>query len=263
MLGMPDMYRQLEEESRHGRPVLVAHSLAFAARLAHETLGLPLVTVHLQPSGFYSIDDIPVTHPWLWSINDLPVELKRGLLTAHGPDSATGCSPRSPTSCSTIKKGRPPVRNIVRQWWHSPQRIIGLFPDPGCPRPDRTGRPNTVLTGFPLFDDEDEQPLRPDVTEFLDAGSHADRVRAGLGQSAGTTVLWDGRGGVSGAGTTGGAAHAVSRAAAGATCPTTCAGSTTCRWAVCSREPRRSSTMAGSAPPRRVWPAGARTSSCR
>src|SRR5205814_2992074 len=54
--------------------------------------------------------------------------------------------------------GLPPVRNIIRDWWHSPQLVIGLFPQWfGEPQPDW---PRDVhLTGFPLYDEPDLTPM--------------------------------------------------------------------------------------------------------
>ena len=48
--------------------------------------------------------------------------------------------------------GLPPVTRVFSDWIHSPQRVIGLFPDWfGNPQPDW---PAAVrLTGFPLYDD--------------------------------------------------------------------------------------------------------------
>ena len=47
--------------------------------------------------------------------------------------------------------GLAPVHGIIDQWWHSPARIIGLFPDWFAP-PAPDWPPQTRLTGFPLYD---------------------------------------------------------------------------------------------------------------
>jgi UDP:flavonoid glycosyltransferase YjiC (YdhE family) len=60
------------------------------------------------------------------------------------------------------------VRDIAT-WWHSPQSILGLFPDWFAPvMPDWP--PNVTLAGFPLFDESNDEPLAPEVAAFLDAG---------------------------------------------------------------------------------------------
>src|SRR5690606_34135251 len=65
--------------------------------------------------------------------------------------------------------GLAPVRDIIRDWWHSPDRVIGLFPEWfGPPQPDWPKQ--TVLTGFPLFDEKGLRELPPGLEEFLQAG---------------------------------------------------------------------------------------------
>jgi UDP:flavonoid glycosyltransferase YjiC (YdhE family) len=66
--------------------------------------------------------------------------------------------------------GLAPVTRVFRDWIHSPQRVIGLFPDWfGNPQPDW---PAAVrLTGFPLFDDSDQVNLPTSLARFLDDGA--------------------------------------------------------------------------------------------
>jgi len=166
--AMPEMYRLLEAESRHGNLLVVAHGLAFGARLAYDTLGVPLVTLHLQPSSFYSVHDAPVLHPWLWSINELPVDIKRVLfkIIDRAADRAFGPAVNELVAAQGVS----PVRHITSRWWHSPHRVIGLFPD-WLAAPQVDWPPHSALTGFPLFDDDHGDRLRPDVERFVDAGS--------------------------------------------------------------------------------------------
>jgi UDP:flavonoid glycosyltransferase YjiC (YdhE family) len=59
---------------------------------------------------------------------------------------------------------------VFREWIHSPQRVIGLFPDWFGP-PQVDWPPALRLTGFPLFDDPDDGWQVPDaLRRFLDAG---------------------------------------------------------------------------------------------
>ena len=66
--------------------------------------------------------------------------------------------------------GLPPVGRPFRGWIHSPQRVIGLFPDwfarrqPDWPEPLR-------LTGFALYDESDQAGLPRALCRFLDEGS--------------------------------------------------------------------------------------------
>lgn len=65
--------------------------------------------------------------------------------------------------------GLPPVRRIFDGWMHSPDRVIGLFP-PWFGPPAADWPPQTVLTGFPLYDEADITPIDPQLEKFLDDG---------------------------------------------------------------------------------------------
>jgi UDP:flavonoid glycosyltransferase YjiC (YdhE family) len=162
-----EISRLLREQADGAPPLLVAHPLAVAARLAHETLGLPLVTLHLQPTGFVSEHDTAVPHLWLRSINRWPRPVKRLLVTAGDRLSDRALAPA--VNDLRAEFGLSPVRNIVREWWHSPQRVIGLFPDWYAPvQPDWPQQ--TSLTSFPLYDEGDATPLSSGLAAWLDAG---------------------------------------------------------------------------------------------
>ena len=65
--------------------------------------------------------------------------------------------------------GLAPVSRIFRSWIHSPQRVIGLFPEWFFPpQPDWPAQ--IRLTGFPLFDEAGLHPLDPGLDAFLAAG---------------------------------------------------------------------------------------------
>ena len=61
----------------------------------------------------------------------------------------------------------------MSDWWHSPQRVIGLFPDWFAPaQPDWPAQ--TVLTGFPLYDERGATPLPRELETFLADARSAD-----------------------------------------------------------------------------------------
>jgi UDP:flavonoid glycosyltransferase YjiC (YdhE family) len=65
--------------------------------------------------------------------------------------------------------GLPPVRRLLDEWWHSPERIIALYPPwYASPQPDWPRQ--LVLTGFPLFDERGLTEAPRPVLDFLDAG---------------------------------------------------------------------------------------------
>ncbi len=150
------------------RTVMIAPMTVFAARLVQEKYGTPLVTIHTIPMAIKSAYEIPKvagrTLPdwspiWLrafyWWVADKVVV--------------------DPLICPSLNAfrnelGLPPVNRIITRWVHSPQKVICMFPDWfAAPQPDWP--PNTVTTGFPLFDEGDEQPLADDIEKFLADGS--------------------------------------------------------------------------------------------
>jgi len=165
-------FELIRAEAGRGAPVLVAPGLAFSARVAHEVLGLPLVTMHLQPSCLVSAHETPVLHARLRSINRWPALLKRLVLTLGDRLADRALAPAANSLRAELDL--PPVRRITSQWWHSPQRVIGLFPDwyaavqPDWPR-------QTTLTGFPLYDAAEAAPLTPALDDWLSACDAAGR----------------------------------------------------------------------------------------
>lgn len=150
-----------------GETVVVASSLALSARVAQEKLGLPLVTVHLQPTAFRSIYDAEPQRPtfsprWLHGARK---RLRDWLVDVLFLDRIFG--PEINALCAEL--GLPRVRRPLYQWWHSPQRVLGMFPEWFAP-PQPDWPPQTRLTGFPLFDDS-EQELPAELDDFLAEGA--------------------------------------------------------------------------------------------
>jgi UDP:flavonoid glycosyltransferase YjiC (YdhE family) len=168
MPGTRPLYDAIVAHAISGETVVVAHSLAFGARLAQEKHGFPTATVHLAPAIFRTVHDVPamggvIMRSWwptawkraFWWVSD-KLMLDRVLLP--------------PLNAIRAELRLPPVRRgVLDDWWHSPQLIVGLFPDWfGAPQPDW---PKQVrLTGFPLYDERDVEPVSPELEQFLAAG---------------------------------------------------------------------------------------------
>lgn len=165
---MPTLYQSVIDEIQRGPLVMVGHTLAFAARLAHERLGVPLVSLHLQPAVIQSVYDAPVLHPWLRSVNRLPLPVKRLLFRVANREADRVFGPA--INDLRAQQGLASVRHIASHWWHSPQQVIGLFPDWfAAPQPDWPR--HTTLTGFPLFDADTGNGLPSELESLLDAGA--------------------------------------------------------------------------------------------
>lgn len=149
-----------------GQTVMIGSSLAFGARNARELFGIPLVTVHLAPSLFPSTFRQPVIHEMPFGqsaprfLRHLQWQLA-GRLVDHLVLPGLNRFRHS--------QGLPPVRRLLHDWWHSPDLTLGLFPDWFAP-PQPDWPPQTVLTGFPMFDEKGLRPLPEGLGEFLDAG---------------------------------------------------------------------------------------------
>lgn len=165
--SMRPTYEVIRARSIPGRTVVVAPTLAFGARLAHERLGVPLVNIQLQPLAFRSLHEQPglnvpaALHPVLPS-------LRRPWLRAL---DRWFLDPQVLPSLNSFRAelGLPPVRRVFDRWVYSPDLVIGLFPDWfAAPQPDWPAQAR--LTGFPLIDRGNGVELPPDITAFLAAG---------------------------------------------------------------------------------------------
>jgi UDP:flavonoid glycosyltransferase YjiC (YdhE family) len=160
---MPRAYRIIAERYQPGQTVVAAHSWVFGARVAQEKLGVPLATVHLQPLLLGSIHDrrpwLPRPWPPLWIPKLVLRLLHRWIDRQLGPA----------INAFRGDLGLPPVTRILN-WWHSPQRVLGLFPE-WFARPQPDWPSNTQLVGFPLFDPvESVDGPRDDLETFLSEG---------------------------------------------------------------------------------------------
>ncbi|MGY8767775.1 MAG: glycosyltransferase [Pirellulales bacterium] len=147
--------------------VIVGPCMAMGLPLAHEKLGVPWVTIHLQPSVFWSNLD--------------PPQLKAGIPTGPGYPQFWNAAfywlankiildpvLKKTTNANRANLGLPPVKR-ASTLWHAPQRSLGFFPDWFAPlQPDWP--PQTQLTGFPMWDESSIEPLDDGVLKFLEQG---------------------------------------------------------------------------------------------
>ena len=160
-------YREIEKISKDDPPSLMLGSLlAFGGRLAREKLGIPLLSVHLQPSVLISMYETPIFlsgAPW---ISRLPRWMKRLVFSFPNP-ADLNAKPWIKLACREL--GIPPPRSVFREWWHSPDGTLLLFPDWfASPQPDwPVGH---FQHTFPLEDLAEEQKLDPSLVTFLEAG---------------------------------------------------------------------------------------------
>ena len=159
-----DVYNLIEEETAGDDALVVSHPLAFGARVAQDALGVPLVTLHLAPAAFWSLDAPAVLDARIGSIEGWPRAVRR-LLLGFG-DTCADLKLGPALNSFRARLGLAPVRHIASQWWHSPQRVIGLFPD-WYAAPQQDWPPKTALTGFPLYDERAVSDVSPQLEAFL------------------------------------------------------------------------------------------------
>ncbi len=164
---LPIGYEHIRSRYVRGETVLVAGPLSLPARVAHDKLGIPLATVHLAPVGLFSAIDTPIyptirMRPW-W-----PAPLKRLLFWA-GDRFLLDPNMKPQLNEFRATLGLPPVRRVLGKWIHSPQLVLGLFPDWFGHAPDWPAQVRTP--GFIRYDQADGKPLAPEVEAFLGAGA--------------------------------------------------------------------------------------------
>ncbi len=148
--------------------VLVASNLMLGARLANERLKFPLVTICLQPFTLWSVEQPPVGLNGI-SLQKVPSIFRKMiyyLLEIRLFDRYL--SPQ--VNLFRKELGLEEINRICSKWCYSTQKVIGLFPEWFAP-PAADWPMHTELAGFVQYDEDSEQPLPPEILQFLDSGS--------------------------------------------------------------------------------------------
>ena len=164
---MPIQYEAMKPRLVPGETVMVGATLAFGARVLRDETGVPMATLHLQPSvirSAYATPKLPGAPIPRWT----PRWAKR-LLLAAGDRYVIDPAVAPPLNAFRAARGLPAVSGVTSEWWHAPDLAIGLWPDWFAPpQPDWPAQ--VRLTGFPLFDEQGLEPVPDDLLRFLDAG---------------------------------------------------------------------------------------------
>ncbi len=160
-------YRTLESLYIEGETVLVGHSLSLATRLLEEIKECPAATIHLSPNAFRSDHEQPALTPGR-DFSGAPRWVKR-LFWRMADSLVADPTIRSPLNKLRKSLGLKGVERIFNDWYQSPQRIIGLFPNWfGRPQPDWPVR--LRLTGFVYKDSSQYVSLSDELEAFLADG---------------------------------------------------------------------------------------------
>jgi len=162
---MPALKRQYEIHAaaqRSGAVVGITNCFGFGAFTAQDKLGMPVITVHVQPAVLWS-DHAPPTLPGLFG----PRWMKRWIYRAAERYIL------DPVVCPFLNDwrrelGLAPIHRITDRW-HSPYGVLCMFPEwYATPQPDWPG--NLLQSDFPLWNHQSDQSLAAEVKRFLNDG---------------------------------------------------------------------------------------------
>ena len=157
---------QILEEFDPGKTILVSTVLCFAARMAQEKFGFPLVTAVLQPSLFTSAIDPPALHPSLRLHKWMPLGLRKGIVElAHKALMDRNFLPWF--NEVREQKGLHSVTRVMQSWIYSPDKVLCLFPEWFAPV-QADWPPNTVTSDFASWDRGVEDDHFAEAREFID-----------------------------------------------------------------------------------------------
>ena len=166
--AIEDVYQRISMHAAQGKCVVMSTPVIIGARLANESLSVPLVTAYTAATMLRS-SRFPLTMAhWRvpsWVPSSICDLAWRGL-------DKWKLDPMVAEQLSPMRKrlGLPPIhRSVFGQWIHSPQAGVTLFPDWFAPKPDDW--PDQIKqAGFPLFDGDSTIGLHPDLMQFLEDG---------------------------------------------------------------------------------------------
>ena len=162
-----------------GKPDLIlAPMISFGARVAREKHGIPLLTVHLYPAVMMSADDAPLVFPAVRYLRLLPLAARRYILSLPSPYDRYAL-PSIIKSCAD--HGVKPPRRLWKEWHHSPDGVLALFPN-WFSAVEKDQPTNTFQWDFPLEDLAQDRTIEPDLERFLAAGEKPILFTAGTGQ---------------------------------------------------------------------------------
>jgi UDP:flavonoid glycosyltransferase YjiC (YdhE family) len=152
-----------------GADLLVSHSLTFTTRLVSEKTGIPWASTLLQPIGFMSVYDPPVlpVGSFLSKLRFLGPTFHRLLFGLGMWSVRSWCEP---WHCLRAELGLPPTpANPLFEGQHARSLVLALFSKVfAAKQPDWPTQ--TILTGFPFYDQDGEPAMVADLVRFLDAG---------------------------------------------------------------------------------------------
>lgn len=161
------IYKLIRDNYIEGETIVAASSLALGARVAQDHLCIPTVSVHLQPTMLRSMIDPPYIQG-MFMPRWMPAWMKRAQFFL-GDRLVIDRVLAPPLNAFRAELGLAPVKNIIADYAHSPQRVIGMFP-PWFAPPAPDWPQQVRLTGFPLYDERGVTKLPEELEQLLNQG---------------------------------------------------------------------------------------------
>ncbi|HEV3262419.1 MAG TPA: glycosyltransferase [Gemmataceae bacterium] len=170
-LMMPVLRQSYEDTlaAAEGAGLLVSHMLSFTTRLVAEKKGMPWASTSLQPLGFFSAYDPPVLPPapFLSQLRFLGPGFHRALFWCVRRRVRSWCGPWHRLRAEI---GLPPTpESPLFEGQYSPALVLALFSKSLADK-QRDWPLQTVITGFPFYDQDGEAGMPSELLRFLDAG---------------------------------------------------------------------------------------------
>ncbi|MGL6072575.1 MAG: glycosyltransferase [Fimbriiglobus sp.] len=160
-----ESYHNIATRHVPGETIVLGGSLGLASRLAHEKLGVPYLSVHLQPTAILSVVEPPkfaAGNLPSWS----PLWFRRAVFW-YADRFLLDPMMMPPMNRLRAELGLPKIKRVFGPWRHSPMGILACFPKWYAHPPDYPAQLRHV--GFLRYDQE-EKPMPADVEAFLQAG---------------------------------------------------------------------------------------------
>lgn len=147
--------------------LVITHHLAFAATVAAEKTGTPRVSTVLSPASLMSVYDAP-------SLALATSAYERAMTLVANDAMYRSFRWQARYWSAAVRHlraelGLPPSGDPFFEGQHSPDLVLGLFSQLlAKPQPDWP--PQTKITGFPLYNYQQQQGLSPELEKFLQAG---------------------------------------------------------------------------------------------
>jgi rhamnosyltransferase subunit B len=160
------IYELVKRWYRPGESAVVSGTLALGARVAQDKFGLPLTTVHLQPSAMRSSYAPPVYTGFRW-IQHVPRAARPAVYSMI--DAVADRVYGGPLNDFRSQLGLPPIKRLFGKWWHSPESTLALFP-PWYARPQPDWPAQVSVCDFPLYDAGNSDYPDTDLQTYLADG---------------------------------------------------------------------------------------------